>query len=397
MTDTKTSDPIADAAATIEQLLPDDLIERFRRRAAGYDAGNSFFTEDFAELQENGYLQLLVHTRPGAAGGMQQAARAQRRLAAAAPATALGVNMHLIWTAVAGLLADRGDDSLLFVLDEVQRGEIFAFGVSEPGNDAVLFDSLTRVEPVEGGYTYTGTKVFTSLSPVWTRLGVFGKLPGAEGDGDAILHAFVPRGACGVEILDDWNPLGMRATRSNTTRLADVRVPTDAVFRRTPVGPNADLLVFGIFAAFETLIASVYLGIADRALDLAADALTRRRSHVAGRPLSDDPVLRQLLAGAAMARTGAAAELRAVTADLDAGVDDRSRWFARLVTLKTHAVDAAVAATGVALHVGGGSGFSATSEIVRLHRDALAGQFHPSTEESARSTVATSLLGPPSE
>ncbi|WP_394251800.1 acyl-CoA dehydrogenase family protein [Arthrobacter pityocampae] len=379
------------------QLLPDDLLERFRGRAAGHDAANTFFAEDFDDLTALGYLRLLADTPPGDAGGMAQASAAQRRLAAAAPATALGVNMHLVWTAVAGLLADRGDSSLRFVLDEAAQGEVFAFGVSEPGNDAVLFDSLTRVDRLpDGGFAYTGTKVFTSLSPVWTRLGIFGKLDGGDGGDAAILHAFIPRGTPGVEILEDWDPLGMRATRSNTTRLDGVRVPADAVFRTLPVGPNADPLVFGIFAAFETLVASVYLGIADRALDLAAAAMTRRRSHVGDRPLADDPVLRNLLAGPGMQRIGVAAELRQVSQDLDARAGAAAEWFARLVTLKTHAVEAAVAATTAALHVGGGSGFSASSEVVRLHRDALAGQFHPSTEESARATVATALLGPPS-
>ncbi|MCU1634083.1 MAG: acyl-CoA dehydrogenase [Micrococcaceae bacterium] len=379
------------------QLLTEDLLERFRGRAGAYDAANTFFTEDFDELTAAGYLRTLVDVRPGSAGGMARVAEAQRTLASAAPATALGVNMHLVWTAVAGLLADRGDDSLEFILEEAARGEVFAFGVSEPGNDAVLFDSVTRVERLaDGDFSYTGTKVFTSLSPVWTRLGIFGKLAGEDGADDAILHAFIPRGIPGVDTLADWNPLGMRATQSNTTRLTDVRVPPGAVFRRLPVGPNADLLVFGIFAAFESLIASVYLGIADRALELATEALLSRRSHVADRPLSDDPVLRNLLAGAGMRRTGVEAELIGVVRDLDARSDVGSSWFPRLVTLKTHAVEAAVEATTVALHVGGGSGFSAASEVVRLHRDALAGQFHPSTEESARATVATSLLGPPS-
>ncbi|MFC3299165.1 acyl-CoA dehydrogenase [Arthrobacter agilis] len=378
-------------------LLTDDLLGRFRSRAAEYDAANIFFTEDFDELQAGSYLRMLVECPPGDAGGMARAAASQRRLASAAPATALGSSMHLVWTAVAGLLAQRGDPSLGFVLDEAERGEVFAFGVSEPGNDAVLFDSLTRVEQIPGGgYSYTGTKVFTSLSPVWTRLGIFGKLQADDGADDAILHAFVPRGTAGVETLTDWNPHGMRATQSNTTRLTDVRVPPDAVFRSLPVGPNRDLLVFGIFAAFETLIASVYLGIADRALELAAEALLRRRSHTAGRPLADDPVLRNRLAAAAMRRTGAEAELSGVVRDLDGGIEAGSAWFPRLVTLKTHAVEAAVEATNIALHVGGGSGFSASSEAVRLSRDALAGQFHPSTEESARASVATSLLGAPS-
>ena len=36
--------------------LPDDLLERIRSRAAGYDRDNTFFTEDLAELREAGYL-----------------------------------------------------------------------------------------------------------------------------------------------------------------------------------------------------------------------------------------------------------------------------------------------------------------------------------------------------
>ncbi len=117
---------------------------------------------------------------PAAAGGLglglAEAAQLQRRLATAAPATALAVNMHLVWTGVAHVLAARGDSSLDFILQEAAQGEVFAFGNSEAGNDSVLFDSRTVAVPLpDGGYSFTGRKIFTSLSPVWTRLGIFGK------------------------------------------------------------------------------------------------------------------------------------------------------------------------------------------------------------------------------
>jgi len=44
--------------------------------------------------------------------------------------------------------------------------------------------------------------------------------------------------------------------------------------------------------------------------------------------------------------------------------------------------------------VGGGSAYFATTELSRLYRDVLAGQFHPSDPESAHSAVATAWLGP---
>ena len=165
-----------------ERLLPDDLLERIRGRAAGYDERNSFFTEDLEELAAAGYLKLFVPETDGGAGlGLEAAVRCQRRLATAAPATALAVNMHLVWTGVARVLAERGDSSLDFVLREAAAGEIFAFGNSEAGNDSVLFDSLTEAKPLpDGSYSFTGTKIFTSLSPAWTRLGIFGKDPAAR-------------------------------------------------------------------------------------------------------------------------------------------------------------------------------------------------------------------------
>lgn len=380
-----------------DELLPGTLLARFRERAPLYDARNSFFTEDLADLQAAGYLRLFC---PGEQGGfdagMRQAVAAQRRLAAAAPATALGINMHLVWTAIAVLLRDRGDPSLGFILDEAAAGEVFAFGLSEPGNDAVLFDSTTTAEPLpDGSVSFTGTKIFTSLSPAWTRLGVFGKGPkeGTGGDSE-LVHAFVRRGTPGLSIVEDWNPLGMKATQSHTTRLDGVRAPASAVFRRLPMGPNADPMVFAVFAAFETLISAVYAGIADRALELSVEAAHRRTSGPHGASAAQDPVLRHRIAAAAMRVDALDARLRAVTTDLDDGTGDAAFWFARLVGLKTAAVDTARRLTELGIQVSGGSGYADTSEIGRLHRDALAGQFHPSSVDSAHNTVATAWLGP---
>lgn len=177
----------------LNELLPDELLERFRDRAKGYDERNEFFHEDLAELKAQGYLRMFAAEDDGGLGfGLERAAAAQRRLATAAPATALAVNMHLVWTGVAHLLSRRGDDSLHYVLQEAVAGEVFAFGNSEAGNDSVLFDSNTVAAPMaDGGYAFTGTKIFTSLSPAWTRLGIFGK--DATGEEPVLVHAFITR------------------------------------------------------------------------------------------------------------------------------------------------------------------------------------------------------------
>jgi alkylation response protein AidB-like acyl-CoA dehydrogenase len=376
-------------------ILTDSLVERIRSRAAGYDERNEFFGEDFDELVEAGHLKAFVPQALGGLGAsLADVVRLQRRLAAAAPATALGVNMHLVWTGVARVFQARGEASLDFVLEEAAAGEVFSFGISEAGNDSVLFDSVTAAEPqAGGGYRYTGTKVFTSLAPVWTRMGTFGK--DTSGEEPRLVYGFIRRDEPGWRHLDDWDTLGMRASQSCTTILDGAFAPADRIVRSLPVGPNPDLLVFGIFAVFETLLAAVYTGIAERALQLGVEAAHRRKSlRNGGRPYSQDPDIRWQLAEAAMTVDGVLPQLERMADDVDRLVDRGAAWFPALSGLKHRATEAARSVVDAALRVGGGGGYFRSSELQRLYRDVLAGLYHPSDPESAHATVANALLGP---
>jgi len=359
--------------------LSPDLLERIRSRAAGYDRDNAFFAEDLDELRVAGYL---------APRSLFETARDQRMLAAYAPATALAITMHLVWTGVARVLAQRGDHSLDWVLADAAAGELFAFGNSEQGNDLVLWDSLTTAETVEGGYAFTGTKIFTSLSPAWTRLGVFGR------HGDELVHGFISRETPGWRSLNDWDTLGMRATQSHTTVLEGAIVPTERIARILPVGPNADPFVFGIFANFLLLIGSVYAGIADRALELAVEAVKRRTSLKTGVSYDQDPDFRWRIADAALALDALAPQLDRLTADVDELVDHGAAWFRYLTGAKHRATETARYVVDQAMRSAGGGGYRSSSELARLQRDVLAGIYHPSDTESVHSTVAGTLLGP---
>ncbi|MFT4028977.1 MAG: acyl-CoA dehydrogenase family protein [Protaetiibacter sp.] len=369
-------------------VLTDELLERMRERAPGYDRENRFFDEDLAELRDAGYL------RPRS---LLDGVRDQRLLAAYAPATALAVNMHLVVTGIARTLAERGDDSLAWVLADAEAGELFAFGNSEPGNDLVMWDSLTTAERVEtpvAGYAFTGTKIFTSLAPAWTRLIVFGKqLDGP--DGSRLVHGILTRDDAGVTTLDDWDTLGMRATQSRTTRLDHAVVPDARIVRFLPVGPNADPFIFALFANFLTLIGTVYAGIADRALELAvAAAETRTSLKNGGAAYAADPDIRWRLADAALALDALAPQLETVARDVDERVDRGARWFRDLTGTKHRATETARYVVDQAMRVAGGGGYRSESELARLQRDVLAGIYHPSDTESVHATVAQQMLGP---
>ncbi|WP_448237184.1 acyl-CoA dehydrogenase family protein [Microbacterium paulum] len=374
--------------------LPDDLLERIRSRAAAVDAENRFPDEDLAELTDAGYLAILVPRERGGAGlGLAEASVLQQRLAQAAPATALAINMHLVWTGVAKAFSDRGIPGLEFVQTGAAAGEVFAFGISEAGNDLVLFGSDTVAEPqADGSYSFTGTKIFTSLGPVWTQLGLHG-LDITSPDGPQMVYAFVPRTEA-VVTRDDWDTVGMRGTQSRTTELHGAVAPADRVVRCLAPGPNPDPIVFGIFSVFEILLASVYTGIARRALDLAVETAKGRTSKKTGLAYSDDPDIRWRIADMALAYDALLPQVASLAADVDAAADHGALWFAKLSGLKHRAVVAAKQIVDEAMLVAGGSSYFTRSELSRLYRDVLAGMFHPSDPESAHSTVAAAWLGP---
>lgn len=380
-------------AELAQTYLPEELLERFRTRAADYDRENAFFYDDLEELKESGYLRLFV---PEAMGGpgltLHEVTRLQQRLATAAPGTALAVNMHLMCTGVVHAMGARGDHSLDWVLEEAQAGEVFAFGISEPANDWVLQGSNTQAEPQDdGGYLLSGVKIFTSLTPVWTRLIVHGLDTSDEAD-PRLVYGFLDRGADGIKPSDDWDVMGMRASHSRATILDDVRMEPERVARRIEPGPVPDLLTFAITSNFQLLIASVYAGVAQRALQLGAEALKKRKSAKRGVSYAEVPETRVRLADAHMDYLAVPAQLDSYTRDFDELADHGAGWPLRLVSARINASRAARRTAEAALMCSGGSGFGNGHEISRVFRDATAGLFHPPSEDAARPMYAAALL-----
>ncbi|GAA4287205.1 acyl-CoA dehydrogenase family protein [Georgenia daeguensis] len=381
---------------TSRQILTDDLLQRIHGRAARYDAENVFPQEDLDDLVAAGYLTAMVPEAMGGAGlSLEEMTREQMRLAAAAPATALAVNMHQVWVGVARSVHARGDDSCDFVLREAAAGEIFAFGVSEAGNDLVLFGSVCEARPDgEGGYSFHGTKIFTSMAPVWTRLGTFA----SDTTGEDLPHnvwGFVTRDGGGVETVGEWDVMGMRASQSFATRLDGAHAPADRIVRRIPPGPTADPFIFGIFANFEILLASVYTGLARRAIELAVETVRSRRSlKNQNAPYSNDPDIRWRIADAAMQLDGIYPQIALIARDVDEQVDRGPLWMPQLSAVKSRATEVALDVVTKAVRVSGGSSYSNNKELSRLYRDVVAGLFHPSDDESVHGAWANALLGP---
>ena len=384
--------------SVINDLLPEALLNEIRARAHGYDAENRFCIDDIHALHETGYLRAAVPTEFGGAGlSLSELTLAQRRLATASPATALAVNMHLLWGSVAKVLHDRDDHRLNWVFDEMVAGEIFAFGISEAGNDKVLLDSTCVAVPAGDDYLISGMKIFTTLSPVWTRLGMHGR---TESEDPHIVVGFLRRdglddgaardqtnGGEGISYPHPWNTLGMRATQSWNTQLDDVRLEGRDVVATFEPYDTADPIILAVSLAFGVLTSSVYAGVADRALELATVAGNAPEGD--GVKL-DDPYIAGVLTEAVLDHRASVDMLELIASDVD-GVAPRDDWSIAIATLKNRVVDEARRTVDAAVRVAGSRAFSADHELARLYRDVLAGIFHPRSAKSLAAALREDL------
>lgn len=373
-------------------VLTDEMLQGFAKRVALYDRENRFFHEDFDALREAGYLTLNVPKELGGQGHtLAETARLQRRLGYHAPATALGINMHVYWVGVAADLWRSGDKSLEWMLREAMAGEVFAAGHSERGNDLPVLLSTAKAEKVPGGFTFTGHKMFGSLAPVWTRYGLHGLWADAEG-GPKIVHGFLPRDAKGYKIVETWDTLGMRATRSDDVVLEGAFVPDKYIARILPAG-TADLFVLAIFAWALMGFGNIYYGMSQRAAELAAAAVKGKKSVAVSRTMAYHPEVQHAVAQIALTLDPVGPHLEQVARDWSDGVDHGATWPSKIVSAKHHAVEACWKIVDLAMELSGGAGMFRGNELERLFRDARCGRFHPANPALVHEIVAKTALG----
>jgi len=379
-------------AVTQGAALPEDMLQRFAKRAGDYDRDNRFVGEDFEELRKSGYLTLCVPRELGGQGyTLAQSCREQRKLAYHAPATALAANMHVYWLGVAADLWRSGDKSLEWMLREAMAGEIFAAGHSERGNDLPVLLSTTKAEKVEGGFRFTGHKMFGSLAPVWTRYGLHGLWADAPG-GPQVVHGFMPRDAKGYRIVETWDVMGMRGTRSDDVVLEGAFVPDKYIGRTVPAG-GADLFVLAVFAWALLGFGNVYYGVAQRACDLGFASVKKKTSAAVSRSMAYHPEVQHAAAQMSLMLDPMGPLLEQVAQDWSDGVDHGGTWPSKIVSAKHHAVESCWKIVDLAMEISGGSGMFRGHELERLYRDARCGRFHPANSMLVHEIVGKTALG----
>ncbi len=330
------------------------------------DATDQFSSDNYDMLGEYQVFSAMVPENYGGAGlPYADMATMLRKLAAYHPSTALSLSMHQHIIA-ANVYKDARGAGGGPLLEKVAANELRL--VSTGAGDWLASNGeMTRVE---GGYRYSATKHFASGSPAANLLVTSGPYEDPE-EGWQVLHFPVPLAAEGVQVLDNWAPMGMRGSGSNSVKIEDVFIPDEAIAARRPRGDFHAMYCVVLPVALP-LIMSVYTGTAEMAATIARERCTS----------SNDPVTPYLLGEMETALTTA----QVMTDDM-VRITDGYTFTAdvdtvnEMVKRKTVAADACKTTCAKAVEACGGAGFMRANGIERLLRDVMASHFHPLQEK----------------
>ena len=375
------------------QLLTEEMLARFDERAPVYDRENRFFTEDFEELRDSGYLLATVPTELGGSGlNLNEYTQLQSQLAYYAAPTALAVNMHCYWTGLASDLMKMGDASVKWIVAKAAAGEVFAAIHGEPGNDIPAMYSTTKAERTDGGWLISGHKIFGSLSPVWTY-GGFHAQDDSDPDNPQIIHGFMPRNTPGVEVVETWDTLGMRATQSHDTILDKAFVPDELVAVVCPTGfAGATPFLLNIFGWALMGFASVYYGMARRAFDLTVARVPQRTTMTMSRSMAYHPEIQHNISEMRLSLDACEALLTKVTSDWSNGVQHED-WPIRLINARHFIHTQAFDVVDRAMDLSGGAAAFRRNRLEQIFRDTRMGRFHPGNTMMFHEVVGKLCLG----
>lgn len=375
---------------TDEQREIRELARRFGEEdiaphAAAWDREHRFPAEVFDRLGELGLMGACVPEEHGGAGAdFLSYVLALEELARADGGVAVTVAVHTSAVTLP-LLAYGSETQVERLVPELARGErlgAFALTEQEAGSDPGGLRASAVADPDGDGVLISGAKQFITTGRQAGTLLVFARETGRRGAAPGRVSAFVvERPAAGLEVAREEEKMGLHS--SSTAALTFDSTPAE------PLGRPGE----GIRIALATLdggrigIAAQAVGIAQAALDVATAYARQRRTF--GRPIGAHQAIQQKLADvvtmieAARALTWRAARLK------QAG--------------RPHTVEGAQAkllasrvareATGEAIQVLGGYGYTRDFPVERYYRDAKVTEIYEGTSEIQRLVIARALLG----
>jgi alkylation response protein AidB-like acyl-CoA dehydrogenase len=371
-----------------------ELAAAIAPRAADYDRENKFGLESIRYLQEQGYAALTVPVEFGGTGaGLTDLCRAQEQLAMGDAAVALAFGMSLI--KIGQQATHRTFPEHLYekvMRAAVERGALINSVATEPnlGSPSRGGKPETVAVPApEGGWHITGHKTWCSLAPVLDFIIVYATIK----DGTDEVGRFLVEPGDGVEVVETWDSMAMRATGSHDMLFKHVYVPEDHILGRGGKGGKGAGGGSGMVPApdpyFSLPVIAVYLGVAADAQRAALDYAANRVPLALGKPLTSVDRIRESLAQNEADLRAARRLLYTVVREVESSNGDFSDELKLdIYVAKQVVANNAIAVVDRATRIAGGASLATGSVLERAYRNVRAGLNHPPADDVTARVLA---------
>jgi len=257
----------------------------------------------------------------------------------------------------------------------------------------------TEAVRTDEGWCINGHKIFVTMSPIATHLGM--NLRMRDDEGDHLVTTLLPIDTPGLIPQDDWDALGMRASGSQSVVFENAHVPFSAIRKLGPWGQWSVGVLMNRALANLPLVGA-FLGIAEAARDIAIEKLaTQKRvgesvaeysgvQHLVGEMEIELAKCQAILGAAASNVDEFLARHEQQPPSMEAAHQLMKDYQAAKWVVNRGAIDI----VSKAMDLMGGSGYTNSHPLARLYRDVRAGPFmQPFAVTQAREYVGQVTLG----
>jgi alkylation response protein AidB-like acyl-CoA dehydrogenase len=263
------------------------------------------------------------------------------------------------------------------------RGELGAFGLTEPAAGSNPTQMVARAVKDADGWTIDGSKIFITNGSEGAVTMIFARAI-VDGEDRGVTCFLVPQDAEGYAGRKIHGKLGLRAGDTAEIFLEGVRVEPDAVLGEIGGGMKVALSALddGRFS-----LASGAVGLAREALEVSLRYAAEREQW--GGPIAGKQLVQELLAAMHV-------DVQAASGLVDRVVDRKlagERATLEISTAKLFATEASVRCADRAVQVHGGYGYIDEYPVQRLLRDARVTTLYEGTSQVQHLIIGRILTG----
>ncbi|PAF21365.1 acyl-CoA dehydrogenase [Terribacillus saccharophilus] len=361
------------------------LSEKFKQRAAHIDSSGEFPYENFQTLKESDFLSLTVPTEYGGTGlNLVEYLHVQEILAQGDAPTALSFGWQL------GVVLENAEnkkwneqsfknlsnkiihDKILLNLVQTENATGSPSRGAAPRTTAILEGSKWRIN---------GRKSFASMAAALDySIATATILPSGNKGFFLIDHSLE-----GVSVVETWDSIAMRGTRSDDLILEDVIVDQDTLLIEENKGTSTP-------RGWYLQIAAVYLGIAVAARDYTIQFASEFQPVSLPGPIKDVPEVRRKIGEIELALFNAREVLYATARKWVEYPEKRSEMSPDLAAAKHIVTNKANEVVDLCMRIVGARSLSADNPLQRHFRDVRAGLHNPPTDDAVVYSLADAVF-----